>query len=393
MPITVPTTQEIADQNLANYEGKFNQTVPLNDLAYIRVKSGNEARLFTTLDRFNIERTLQNFVLTATGDDLERIGKEYNLPRKPAESTELTISLPGTNGTVINNGTDFVGDANYQPYKSDESATIASGVGIISVYAVTPGVAGNLSVGDTLTISTQIPGAQSVATITVIDNIGAEKEDQEVYRKRLLNRLGFPGGGGNPTDYRTWPEVVAGVKAAYPYSGKPLGLRSYPMDRTVYVEAQVDIDPDGIAPQSLLDEARVAINTDPVLLQQNPALGSTDDTLYVESITRSPFFVEIRDLVADSDTLQDLKNALSTGVDEYFRSLAPFISGSDYVGERRDEITDVSVSRIVQDIMAPYGASAQETSFGLDPGTMLPSYTLLQGELAKSGGISYVYSS
>jgi hypothetical protein len=235
-----------------------------------------------------------------------------------------------------------------------------------------------------------VAGAQSVATVTVVDNVGADKEDQEVYRRRVLNRLGVVGGGSNATDYRRWGEVVSGVKAIYPYAGKPFGQRSYPGDRTIYVEADTTIDDDGIAPQSLLDEVRSAINTDPVLLVGLPALGCTDEMLFIESITRVPIYVTIKNLVVSSDLLLSLKADLDTIMDDFFRSLTPYISGIDYEGSRNDIITDVSVSRKVQDIMQRYGATADDVGFGLNPVTYWPTYTLEKGELVKLGDMIYV---
>lgn len=390
MSYTVPTTKEIADQNISNFEGKFNQTTPLQEKAVTRVFSSNDARLFTTLDRFNVERTKQNFALTATGENLENIGREYGIIRKSAEAARLTISLPANNGTIIPITIDFVGDSNYQRYIPDESVTASGGYAIIPITAVAPGSAGNLNIGDTLTIGTLIAGAQSVATVTVVDNVGADQEDQEVYRRRVLNRLGVVGGGSNATDYRRWGEVVSGVKAIYPYAGKPFEQRSYPGDRTIYVEADITVDDDGIAPQSLLDEVRSAINTDPVLLVGLPSLGSTDEMLFIESITRIPIYVTITNLVVNSDLLLSLKTDLDTIMDEFLRGLAPYISGIDYEGSRNDIITDVSVSRKIQDIMERYGATADDIGFGLNPATYWPTYTLQKGELCKLGDIIYV---
>ena len=105
-------------------------------------------------------------------------------------------------------------------------------------------------------------------------------------------------GGGNAADYREWAQEVAGVTRAYPYSGKPVALllESSPPDRTVYIEADTTIDPDGIAPQALLDEVRATITTDPVTGLARQPLGLTDSTLFVESISRTEFFVGISHL-------------------------------------------------------------------------------------------------
>ena len=61
----------------------------------------------------------------------------------------------------------------------------------------------------------------------------------------------------------------------------------------------------------------------------------------------------------------------------------------DFVGDRNDIITDLTLSAVVQDQLSAAGASAQSVSFGFVPSTSLPIYSLLQGQRAKSGGVGY----
>jgi hypothetical protein len=397
MPYKIPTTQETVDQFLANLEAALNQTSPLNDKAFLRVVSVAEGIAFTSIYKYAAYKVKQCLAITASRAGLIDIGNNYNLPIKPAEATVLEATLPGTDTTVIPQTVDFIGDANGMRYFLDSSATIGDptpGVAELSMTAEDPGVAGNLQIGDTLSIGTQVAGAETVATVTAITNTGAEGEGTEAYRVRVLDRIRAVFGGGNPADYREWAQEVAGVARAYPYRGKPVALllESRPPDRTVYVEADATIDPDGIAPQSLLDEVRDSITTNETTGKARQPLGLTDDTLYVESITRTAFYVQISNLDVPSDIVADVKAEIERAVAAYFVTIKPFIDGLDSLLDRNDKITDLTVSNVVQDVLSANGGTASSVAFDISPGGSLPEYQLTQGELSKlaAGGVTYV---
>ena len=404
MPYQIPTTLEQFEIFLANLEARLNQTSPLNDKAFNRVLAAAEAMSFTSLAKFAAYNVKQVLIITSFGEGLDVHGAELDLPRKLAEATVLTATLPGTNTTVIPQTIDFIGAANGVRYFLDSSATIGtptSGVAELTMTAETLGAVGNLQSGDTLSIGTQVAGAETVATVAVITgeteailNTGADRETDEAYRVRLLDRIRAIFGGGNAADYRQWAQEVAGVTRAYPYAGKPVAflLESSPPDRTVYVEADTTIDPDGIAPQSLLDEVRDTITTDPVTGLARQPLGLTDDTLFVESISRTEFFVEIRTLTISDDLVAKAKAEILDALTAYFILIKPFVDGLDSILDRNDKITDLTVSNVVQDVLSANGGTAAGVSFGQSEGESLPEYQLSPGELAKlaSGGIKYV---
>lgn len=392
MSLNIPITQEIKDQNLANLESNLNQQAPLNNRAFLRVLSAMEAVFATSLYKYGVERALQNLALTATGEDLDRLGAEVGVFRKPAESAVLQIQLPGTNGTIIPVTVDFIGDSNGVRYFPDASSTVASGFAVIDVTAQSTGVVGNLNNGDTMSIATQIAGAETIATVIDTLNTGADEEDDETYRQRVLTATRVSTGGGNAADYKLWAEEVAGVKKAFPFAGKPFDIiaTSYPGDRTVYIEADSTIDPDGIAPQSLLDEVREALNTDPTTGNSRPPLGLIDDTLFIESIIRTGFYVQVNFLDVISDVETQVKADIETALDLYFRSITPFVEGIDAVIDRNDKITTASVSEIVQDVVRSAGGSVQSAVFDTSPGGTLPIYSLDPNELGKLTAVTYV---
>jgi hypothetical protein len=165
---------------------------------------------------------------------------------------------------------------------------------------------------------------------------------------------------------------------------------SYPGDRSVFVEADSTIDPDGIAPPALLTAVRASINTDPDTGKARPPLGMTDENLYVVSISRTTLNVEIRDLTVDAGIEAQVKADITTAVDEYLRGVAPFIEGVDPPASQNDLITDLTLSQVIQDVLNPVGGSASGVGLYIVASTFIPSYILGQGELAKLGVVTYV---
>jgi uncharacterized phage protein gp47/JayE/sulfur carrier protein ThiS len=206
----------------------------------------------------------------------------------------------------------------------------------------------------------------------------------------VLAEIRTVGGGGNAVDYRRWSEEVDGVLRAYPYAGNPISpASSIPGERTVYVESTTAIDADGIPTAQLLSDVRDAITTNTTTGVANQPLGMTDETLYVEAISRTGFDVEITGLTVDSTQEAAAKAEIETELDRYFRSVIPFVDGIDVPEERNDTITEVTVSTTVQGVLTKYGATAQGVALELS-GSPVVEYLLDQGEMAKSDTVSYV---
>ena len=130
MAFKVPTHKELYDQFIANFESNLNQTVPGNSKSFLKVESAIEASLLTGLYKFAAERALQALALTATDGDLDKIGSNYGLTRKNAESAQFTISLPATDGTIIPITVDFVGDSAGRQKNGPNQKLIDRGLGL-----------------------------------------------------------------------------------------------------------------------------------------------------------------------------------------------------------------------------------------------------------------------
>lgn len=392
MPLTVLTTQELVDQSLVRMESALNKTTPANDISYNRVMAIVTGLLGKLLYVYLVDRAKQNLAMTAT-DGLETIGYEVGVDRYPAEAAIVEVSMPGiTDGTVVPINTPFSDSVLGNRFLSTYEAEVESGTVALELQAVYPGSDSNLSVGDTLVLLSQIDGiAQSAtATVTAVTNTGSDEENLEAYRERVLFRKRSVRGGGNSTNYKEWGEEVAGVKKVYPYAGKPdESPPSNPGDRTVYVEVTTTIHPDGVAPQSILDEVRNYINVDPDTGRGRPPLGMTDETLYVESIYRSSFTVNVIGLVVPDESETAAKEDITVFVGLYFLYVAPFVESFDPIKSRKDTITKLTVGKIVQEVLSSYGGYASDIEFGLYGGSTIDSYTLAPNELAKLHGVTY----
>lgn len=389
MALNILTTDELFQQNISRFESKLSQTVPTADKAFIRILSVILALNSTSMYKFGAERAIQNLALTATGSDLDLLGNEYEVPRKLAEAAILTATLPALTGTVIPATSSFIGDSNGVRYFPDASVIAVAGIATLTLTAQDSGVIGNLNISDTLQIDSQISGAENIATVTAIVNTGAEEEEDDAYRLRVLDKIRAQGGGGNLADYREWSQEVAGVFRAYPYSGQPLPASSSPPERSVFVEADTTIDPDGIAPPALLDQVRDSITTDPETGLARQPLGLTDATLWVESITRKSFYIDIEGFSVDASVLAQVKLDIASAIETYLRKIKPFIAGLDVSTERNDKITAPVLSNIVQDIVSSVGGSFTDLIFSDVPAGDIAEYTLAQGETVKTGSITY----
>jgi hypothetical protein len=397
MSINLPTTQKIADDILAVLEGQLNQDAPANDKAFLKVLSIIMAYMDTLLLKYAAERSKQNLAKTATGDDLKNIGLDIGVIFKSAIAAVLKIEIIAINGTVIPQNTPLVGDANGLRYFSDSEETATGGIATITATCEIDGADGNLNPTETLTLNTIIPNAQNIGTVTASLTDGANDEDQEVYRERVLIAQRAVRGGGNAFDHKIWAEEVEGVFEAYPYSGKPFDppTISYPGDRTVYIQCDTDIDPDGIPPTSLLETVQLALMKDPTTQTGRPPLGITAEiglpgqTLFVEPIARELVQIIIYDLATTLGNDTQVKDDIESAVKQYLFNLHPFVDGIDQAQNRQDPLTTPSLSSIVNDILLINAASANEVTFTV-AAVPLDYYKILPHKMVKLDDITYV---
>jgi phage-related baseplate assembly protein len=392
MAYQITTTQQNIDKNIAFMQARLNQEVPVVDKAYTRVVSIIFGTVETSITKLSVERALQCLALTATGENLDNLGKEYGVIRKAAEAAVLTGTIPTTAEVTLPQSYSFTGENNSVIYFPNASYTSVANVITATVTSEELGISGNLNIGDTMVMSSPLAGASSTLTVTEIVTVGAPQETDDAYRQRILTEIRTVKGGGNSADYRKWSEEVSGVLRTFPYAGLPItdpGV-SAPPDRVVYVEATTEIDSDGIPPQSLLDTVRAHINQNQETGQDREPLGLVNERLYVEPIVRDVLYYEVRGLTVSAPDEASVKADIESALSIYSRLISPYVDGLDFEADRNDIVTDPLLSAIVQNIVADVGGSLSGVAFGLAPGVNIPSYQLEQNQLVKSGGVTYV---
>jgi uncharacterized phage protein gp47/JayE len=380
----IPTTQENIDAALAFLESNLAQTSPLLDKAFLQVLAALQGMTKTELYQYGIERVLQVLALTATGEDLDDIAKNYGLTRKAAVTAILNVAVTGTPGETIPITTTWIGRPNNLRYFQETSALIPAGAATFKVYCEFAGISGNLQVNDAMDIGGTLENVSPFARVYAIDTVGSNKETDDELRIRVLDEIQTVGGGSNSADIRTWGQEAANVLKVYPYTGSPPFASSTPGERTVYVETTTAFDPDGIPDAGVLAAVRTSITTDPDTGKSRQALGSTDDTLGVLAITRTEFFFTVGGVTVDPSVQAEAEADVETALDEYARSLRPWIDGLDPATTKSNVITSVSASEVVQDVMKKYGGYTQSVNFGIILGTFLLEYELNPGQLAKA---------
>ena len=151
----------------------------------------------------------QCFTTTAEGAYLERRASEYGIYRKAASAATGEVTFTGA-GQVPSGA---------QLQAADESVyvtTAASVDGKAPITAAAAGAAGNASGGMELVLVSPVAGVMSTAVAGEITG-GADAEDDESLRERLLQRQKNPPKAGTKADYVAWALAVAGVTRAWCY--------------------------------------------------------------------------------------------------------------------------------------------------------------------------------
>lgn len=389
--MTIPTVQECVDSAVAAIESHLSQDVPTYDKSFLRVLSVVIGMTNAELYRFGVQRAKQVLALTAVGDDLTQLGYEYGIRRKQATKALLNVQIGltgGGAGSILR--TDVLkSDENgmyYFPIQ-DYSFTILDPYVFVDARAEFAGAQGNLTFPAPLLWNSTPEYASNAPNVYAVTEVGTDEETDDELRIRILDEVQSVGGGSNMADYRTWGQRTPNVARVDPYTGKEAPYSSVPWDlslpgeRTCFIEATTSYDPDGVADATLLNLATDYINYDQDTGLRQPCLGSTDDTLYVRSITPVTMYYNIRNLsVTDPSKYYECQVAIEETLDELSRAMRPFILGLDAEAFRNDVMTPSLASRHVQRVVQAFGGSVGSVDIGISTSSWEQSYQMNPGE-------------
>lgn len=153
-----------------------------------------------------------------TGDEATviRWGTLFRLPRKDETFAELVIEVVGTTGGDLIGGTTKYVRSDGVLYTVKDNVTVpAAGTIQATIVADVAGDTGNMDDDDSINLQSAISGIQTEATVESTSIEGESLEDIELYRARVLARMGNPPSGGKVTDFIAFALSVAGVTRAW----------------------------------------------------------------------------------------------------------------------------------------------------------------------------------
>lgn len=163
------------------------------------------------------EAFLQSFVAYATGQYLDQRATEAGVTRTGAQPAVVTLTISGTNGTTVPQGSQFAtGGTSAEDsvvFSTSDSATIASGTATVQAFAVEPGVTGNVSAGTVSVIVLPIEGVTAVTNAADASG-GADEQSDDLLRAAITERIQALASIGNAAYYRSFALGYADVNRA-----------------------------------------------------------------------------------------------------------------------------------------------------------------------------------
>lgn len=398
MSLSTPSTKEISDNLIAQIESSINQTIPLLPKSFIRVLAKAISGIFILLYKYGGFIFLQLFIKNASFIDTTINGKTLNPliewgrlvgvgDPKSATNAELIINITVNNQIgSIDSQSQLIGKINGVTYLTVGSILLNASTVQATIKAVSDqqnggglGIIGNLNTGDIVSFVNPLANIQRDAVVVSQSVTGANAEEIEAYRQRVMDRWQKPPRGGAYSDYEIWGEEVEGIVNVYPYTSDCPGQVDVYVEATPESSGNVNGFPTSAQLQAVLDSINYDVNG---LASRRPA-GALVNTF---SITRVTMDIKIIGLVCDN--LATVREQIEKALTEYFLSREPFIEGLS-IPPRNDRITRVSVSGIIDDIVnANNGvfSNALMSKSGIDTSI----YSLEIGEKAKLGTVSFL---
>ena len=399
MSLNTTTTSEIYNNIIAQLEASLSETIPFLPKAFERVLAKALAGVFILLYKYAGYIFLQMFVQTASNQETVILGKTINPlvfwgrlvgtgDPDPGTQAELSLTVTVTNQVgSLPSGSQLLGDSNGVTYVTLGSVLLDASTVTATVRAVAGqsggggyGVIGNLSPSDTVSFADPLANVARTTVVASQDVTGANPEDTEVYRQRILDRFQKRPQGGADADYEIWGEEVAGIINVYPYTGDPGQVNVY-SEATEASSGSADGIPTAAQLTAVLDSINSNVNGYPNRRNVNAFVNSNP-------ITRQSFDVTVTGITGVDDPAQ-VQSDVDTAVKEYFKEAEPFIDGLT-VPPRTDKITATKLVGIVDDIVSAANGTFTSLTMAITSGEgNITEYTLAEGEKAKATDVTF----
>ncbi|MDH4449214.1 MAG: baseplate J/gp47 family protein [Rhodoferax sp.] len=211
-----PTLKQLIDQGATEFESRLPGVLVRLRIGVLgvlnRVIAGALSALYKYAERLN----KQVWPDTCDQDELPKHGTRWNIPRIAAAAAKGIVQFTGVNGVTIPAGS-VIQRSDEVQYTTDSVGTIAAGVALVPVTAALAGQLSNAVVGTQLTLTSTVSNVNALATVATELSGGADVEEPEHWRERILSRIRKPPQGGNVDDYVAWALQVPGVTRAWVY--------------------------------------------------------------------------------------------------------------------------------------------------------------------------------
>lgn len=218
MAFVRPTLPEIVDRIEGDIKGALNITSILRrsfEAVFARALAGAAHIIHGHL----VFISRQIFPDQAEAELLDRWGSIYGLERNAATFAVLNIDITFTAaGTVpIDTVYQRVDGVEYELVAEVTAAGAGTETG--QIRAITEGSDGNFADGNVVSLQSPIANVNSDATVTSTETEGEDRESDEEYRIRIVDRIQQPPAGGTANDYIQFAKTVTGVTRAWVFPG------------------------------------------------------------------------------------------------------------------------------------------------------------------------------
>nr|WP_299067187.1 baseplate J/gp47 family protein [uncultured Allomuricauda sp.] len=353
--IQIPTTKNIIESIEKDLKAKLD--LPEDELrkvlSVLSAVVGGQIKL-VYLRILDVQRNLYPDTADSAvnGGELERLGLIYlNRTPNPATAGVYTISINGENNTSIRANLTFKSNEDSTSpgnlYVTDEETILTGTDDTVEIRSFDGGTDFELQVGDELTITEPVIGAEQTVTVTAIVEEPKEAETEDAYRQAIIDAIQLEPQGGSRTDYRLWASDAQGVRKVYPYvkSGEAGTVQ-------VYVEATIldSSDGEGTPSQAILDDVEQVILFDPDDTKPTNERGRVpiQTILEVLPIVLVPVDVTITGLDEDTATI---RSAIEENLKAYLLDVRPYISGADLSRNKNDILYAARLQSVVTDVL------------------------------------------
>ncbi len=221
MPFKRPTLTELRDKNRIQLESELRNTGSLLRFSNMRILADADAGLSHLHYGYLDYIALQCTPYTSTDEWLSGWAAMKSVYQNAAYAAQtVAYQFSGTPGAKVAKGIILNRGDGYQ-YRLDAGVTIGpDGIGAGALTAILPdivsdpsggGMSGNANAGTILTLDVALPGIDSSGVMIEPAVGGADIEEQENFRARMLLAYQNPPQGGSDTDYKQWALAVPGV--------------------------------------------------------------------------------------------------------------------------------------------------------------------------------------